>query len=92
MVNVWHAGPVGLYAQAVDFTHLLLFLAVPVLFIGLQWLFSAWYGGYRSVIDFYYHEIQKSPKAGRWYYGSAREAASRGGSLKWNVERRIRRD
>jgi len=73
-----------------DVTHLLFFVLATLAFIGVQWLFSAWYGGYRSVIDFYYHEIQKDPRAGAWYYGDKAAARDRGGSVKWDVERSVR--
>jgi hypothetical protein len=89
----WLAFPQGrAYARSVDLTHLLLFVLAPLVFIGLQWLFSAWYGGYRSVVDFYYHCINKRPGAGAWYYGSKEAARSRGGSVTWDLERKIRRD
>ena len=51
-------------------------------------LFETFYNGYRSPIDWYYHEINKDPKAGMWYYGSVYEAKRRGGSLYWELKRK----
>lgn len=79
-----------MYPLLVDLTHALFFVLAAAVFIGIQWLVSAWYGGYKSVVDFYFHEINKDPRAGRWYYGSREAARTRGGSVRWGVERSVR--
>ena len=40
-------------------------------------LFNTWYHSYRNPIEWWYHNIDTSPKAGIWYYGNADAARRR---------------
>lgn len=60
-----------------DFVYLWLFVIAA--FYVVYIICSCWWNGYRGFWDWYYHEIQKKPGAGAWYYRKLHKPRRRAG-------------